>query len=241
MICITSFHKDHWNVYANKFIESWTRCWPEDSTLYVYHQDCPVDHARIINIDLDKQENFLLFKNKTESLINLEQNKKTKNKYLKGLRWSHKVYAICDLILKTDEPVIWLDADTQTHKPIQKDIDKLLLAGYDLAVHVEIQNRMTHWETGLFVIAGTSEQRQQLVDNMLSIYDSGEVWNKPKTWDGHIWPECCTHMMCNDLNKDVKGRGYFQSKHVKGILTHAAGDKKFTKNNINKRSGRFNF
>ena len=239
MICVTSFHKDHWDIYANRFIKAWAQHWPESAKLYLYHQKCKVDHDRIINIDLDSQVNFALFKNRTQELIDQETNKKTINKYLKGLRWSHKVYSICDLLDNTDEPIIWLDADTVTTKQIPQGYDQLLLQGYDLAVHIETQNKMVHWESGLFVIAGTPEQRQVLKHAMLDIYDNHLIWDKPKSWDGHLWPECATHMKCNDLNKDIKGsrKGYFQNKNVKPYMVHIAGDKKFT-GNINKRSGR---
>lgn len=242
MICVTSFHKDHWDLYASNFINAWIKYWPVDARLYVYHQECPVNNERVSNINLDLQTNFANFKNTALSLVKNETNKKIKNKYLKGLRWSHKVYSICDLLLKTDEPIIWLDADTVTRKNIPANYDNLLLEGYDLAVHVETQNKMEHWESGLFVIAGTVNQRQELVDNILSIYDSGIIWDKPKTWDGHIWPECCSHMKLNDLNKDIKSnnKGYFQNKNVYPYMSHIAGDKKFTNVRFNKRSGRIN-
>lgn len=240
MICLTSFHKDHWNVYASKFIKTWLNHWPIDSTLYLYHQECSVEDNRIVSIDLDNVSNFKKFKNTTETIIKTLTNNKEKNRYLKGLRWAHKVYAICDLIDKTDEPIIWLDADTYSIKNIPKKYDQLLLEGKDIAVHIETQNSMIHWETGLFVVGGSNADRKRLKDNIVTMYDSGDIWTKKKTWDGHMWPECCTHLKVNDLNKDIRSirKGYFGNKNVRPYMVHLAGDRKFLKGQLNTRSGR---
>ena len=242
MICITSFHKEHWNMYANKFIQTWLKHWPTDSTLYSYHQELPIDSPRIINVDLDAVSKFKEFKDSTEAIINSLSNNKEKNRYLKGLRWAHKVYAICDLLDQTEQPIIWLDADTYSKKNIPLNYDQLLLEKKDLAVHVEMQNDMIHWETGLFVIGGSAADRITLKNNIMSLYDSGNIWKQRKTWDGHMWPECCNHMQLNDLNKDIRStrKGYFGNKNVHPYMVHLAGDNKFT-NAVNKRSGRSNF
>jgi hypothetical protein len=242
MICITSFHKEHWNMYANKFIQTWIEYWPDNSILYSYHQEFFIDNSRIVNVDLNKVDSFKKFKDTTENIIKTITDTKEKNRYLKGLRWAHKVYAICDLLDKTDEPIIWLDADTYSKKSIPLNYDSLLLKGKDLAVHVEIQNNMTHWETGLFVIGGSADNRITLKNNIMSLYDSGDIWKQKKTWDGHMWPECCKHMHINDLNKDIRSarKGYFGNKNVRPYMVHLAGDNKFT-NTVNKRSGRSNF
>jgi hypothetical protein len=239
MICITSFHKEHWNMYADKFIQTWIKYWPQDSKLYSYHQEFPIDNPRIVNVDLDNVNEFKKFKTTTEAIIKTITNNKEKNRYLKGLRWAHKVYAICDLISSTDEPIIWLDADTYSKKDIPLNYNRLLLENKDLAVHVETQNNMIHWETGLFVIGGSVADRKILKDNIMTLYSSGDIWKKKKTWDGHMWPECCEHMQLNDLNKDIRGlrKGYFGNKNVRPYMVHLAGDSKFT-STVNNRSGR---
>lgn len=240
MICLTSFHKDHWNVYASNFIKTWLQYWPSDSTLYLYHQECSVQNSRIINVDLDNINTFKKFKNTTENIIENISDNKLKNRYLKGLRWAHKVYAICDLLDNTNQPIIWLDADTYTIEHIPENYDQILLENKDLAVHIETQNNMIHWETGLFVIGGNSDDRKKLKDNITALYDSGDVWNMKKTWDGHLWPNCCNHMQMNDLNKTIGStrRGYFGNKNVKPFMVHLAGDSKFVNSQLNPRSGR---
>jgi hypothetical protein len=229
-------------MYANKFIETWINFWPDNSILYLYHQEFPIDNSRIVSVDLDKVDSFKKFKDATENIIKTLPDTKEKNRYLKGLRWAHKVYAICDLLDKTDEPIIWLDADTYSKKSIPLNYDSLLLEGKDLAVHIETQNNMIHWETGLFVIGGSVADRNTLRDNIMSLYNSGNIWKKKKTWDGHIWPEYCNHMQLNDLNKNIKElkKGYFGNKNVRPYMVHLAGDSKFT-NAVNKRSGRSTF
>lgn len=229
-------------MYANKFIQTWLTHWPASSKLYSYHQEFSIDDSRIINVDLDNVSKFKKFKESTEATIKTLSNNKEKNRYLKGLRWAHKVYAICDLLEQTDEPIIWLDADTYSKKDIPLNYDQILLEKKDLAVHVETQNNMIHWETGLFVIGGSSADRTILKNNIMSLYDSGDIWKQQKTWDGHMWPECCKHMQMNDLNKNIQSlrKGYFGNKNVQPYMVHLAGDGKFT-NAVNKRSGRSNF
>jgi hypothetical protein len=251
MICITSFHKDHWTVYAKKFLETWKHYWPSTARLIIYGQDCkdlvdPYLDGRIIYIDLDQNPKVKEFEKHAQEKISAATGK-SKNKFLKARRWSYKVFSIADAINNHNERILWLDSDTATFSKIPDNWFDVLLEGKDLAVHVEPnepKHGMLHWETGLFLIAGTQVQRQQIANNMLDIYESGNIFEREKTWDGLVWPEACTHMTLNDLNKDIpknssgKVIGTFLNKNVRPYMKHFAGGNKFKRSGVNERSGR---
>jgi hypothetical protein len=258
MICLTSFHNDHWDIYARNFISSWIKYWPTNCKLIIYHQewDTEIDDPRIIKIDIDKEiPDVVKFRERTLEKVKLledslpvnadkkeiKQMQRAKDKYLKGIRWSHKVYATCDALVKYDDTVIWLDSDTDTISPIPKNWDEILLRDYDCAVHIENQRDLTHWETGLFVLKNIKDKRELLVKKMLEVYNEDKLWDFPTIWDGHIWPVMCDHMQCRDLNKIPwkSGMGTFCGPDVKSRMRHHAGKKKFQSfKNINSRSGR---
>lgn len=252
MICITSFHKDHWDVYARRFLTSWKKYWPEDAKLIIYGQDCNdlvesyLDH-RIQYVDLNMNPKVIEFEKQVK--IRLESvSGKDRNKILKARRWSYKVFAVADAIEQHNERILWLDSDTVTLSKIPSDWFDILLDNHDIAVHVEPnmpKHGMTHWETGLLLLAGSQQQHKQIANTMLNIYESGNIFEREKTWDGLIWPEACSHMSVNDLNKDIPrnrstGRvpGCFLNKNVKSYMKHFAGGSKFKQTENNERSGR---
>ena len=250
MHCITSFHKDHWNLYARKFLSSWKIHWPSNATLTIYGQECESlcaeyleDDDRITYIDVDSVENFSVFNKDAKIRIDDMEDKKRKGKFEKCLRWAHKVYAICDHIDQYNIPFVWLDADVVTLRKIPPGpkFFRRMIKKYDIAVAAEIQKGFEHWETGFFVVSGTVEQRSLIRTNMLSIYDSGDLYTRKNYWDGHIWPEACSHMSLHDLNIDMKGDapGAFKNTFVRKYMIHAAGPRKFNKDEtLNPRSGR---
>lgn len=259
MICITSFHNDHWNIYARKFIATWIKYWPKNCKLIVYHQewDVNIDDPRIIKIDIDKEIlDSVSFRERTLEKVKLLENslpfdadrktirrmERSKDGLLKAIRWSYKVYAICHALENYDDTIIWLDTDTDTITEIPENWDNILLKDYDCAVHVETQKDITHWETGLFVFKNDKEKRDILVKKMLKVYNKDEIWDLPSIWDGHIWPIMSDHIRCRDLNDNTPwrpGMGTFCGPDVKGYMRHHAGKKKFRSfKHINSRSGR---
>lgn len=250
MICVTSFHRDHYEVYARRFLESWKAYWPASSKLLVYQQDFdykdPDKRLEIINFDSRVTE-FFNFRDQTTRLIDSSVERKEKNRFVKGLRWSYKIYSLCNAMQYHQEPIIWLDADTETIRHIPEDWDLQLLNSHDCAVHWEPQEKhsmiagedFVHWETGLFVVAGSQSQRTQMADSVRHLYDSGEIWNRPFIWDGYAWADACKDVMtCFDLWESKPGRRPFGSKHVKHYMKHHSGNRKFKSQNLDPVSGR---
>ena len=250
MICVTSFHRDHYDSYAKRFLTSWKMYWPQNSKLLIYQQEFdysdPDSRLEILNFDTCVEE-FANFKKKTDQLIETAISEKERNRYVKGLRWSYKIFSLCNAMKNHEDPLIWLDADTETLKRIPQKWDIQLLNGRDCAVHQEPQKKHSaiskkdyiHWETGLFVVGGTQDQRKKMSDKILDLYNSGEIWNRPFIWDGYAWADACEGVMtCFDLWESNPGHRPFGSKYVKKYMRHYAGKAKFLSYDLDSISGR---
>lgn len=250
MICVTSFHRDHYELYAKRFIDSWKTYWPNDSKLIIYQQEFdyrdPDNRIEVIDFDIQVSE-FFNFRDNTKKLIENATEADEKNRYIKGLRWSYKIYSLCNAMKSCHDPIIWLDADTETLSKISNNWDTRLLNKHDCAVHWEPNQKHSaiagteyvHWETGLFVVAGTKSQRTQMIHNIINLYDSGEIWKRPFVWDGYAWADACRNIMtCYDLWESKPGHRTFGSRHVGKYMRHHNGNRKFKSQNLDPISGR---
>jgi len=130
---ITTFHREGYDLYAKKMIQSFDKHWPKDINLYVYHQDEePIEKSsRIHYFDLHTRcPDLLNFKNKhkdnplyngkvmKDGTLNFNAN----NFKFDAVRFSNKVFCVIDACTTLDSDwVIWLDADTSTFKDIPED------------------------------------------------------------------------------------------------------------------------
>lgn len=130
-LLVTTFHKEGYKLYGQKMIESFLKYWPKDQKLLIYTENVELhDHiktdSRIIVRDLLKSSQDLInFKDR--HLNNLKAQgfwpagSSTKNFAFDAVRFSHKVFALEDAIKNPPwnvDAVIWIDADTVTHRSI---------------------------------------------------------------------------------------------------------------------------
>ena len=137
---ITTFPPNRWTAYARRMLQSHVDYWPDDVTLYAYHEgqkpDFDHDKVKFINIE-DANPELVKFKtrHKNDPVANGEvkeipggvrrdpsagKNDRGKGSYLwDAVRFAHKTFAV-DHALKNIEAeyVLWLDADTYTFRKI---------------------------------------------------------------------------------------------------------------------------
>jgi len=239
---ITTFSKDGYELYGHKMIETWIQFWPETSKLIVYVEGFNLveKDPRITEIDLESVcPDLVTFKKNSGLLLEKnKENKRERHRIQKTIKWCHKVYAMKHALNCLDDYVIFLDGDTYTKAYVPPHFSKILVEDNLFAVHFENLKNGLHFETGLVIFNMNHSQLGWLRENLTSAYDSLDIYNMKKTWDGYWFAHL--YQVYKLPVKDLAGnnRGVFCHPVVNPILAHNVGVKKYTNAGYNEYTGR---
>jgi hypothetical protein len=185
---VTTFHKQGYELYGKKMIQSFLKNWPKEINLYVYHQDViPSERGEnLILLDLESScPDLVKFKNKWKDDPNARGNVSDSSAYIRlekrekvGFKWdairfSHKVYAIFHCAKNCDADVLfWMDADTICHSPIPFDfIQSMSSSTVDLGF---LGRENKYSECGLYSMNLKSNVVQDFLKKFQWVYDNAE-------------------------------------------------------------------
>lgn len=242
-LVITTFSKDGYHLYGKKLIDTWCKFWPENYTLRIYAEhDFTVDDKRVEIVNIHSASPALV-EFKTSSLEQAEQSqdKKQKNKFLKTVKWCHKVFALEHALKENYNYVIFLDGDTYSCAEVIPGALEKLVKGNLFAVHFERIKGHIHYETGFIIFNRSHPQLECLLENITKGYTDGTIYKLHKSWDGFWFPYLVEEfkLSVKDLARG-KFRGIFSHPEIKKILVHECGNKKYENTNYNKFTGRIN-
>jgi len=132
---VTTYNQQGLTRYGQRFINTFDKNMPSQIDLILYSEranpNLPKTKRNIINYDAERQLRSTLveFKKrwKADPRANGQGPDKRRLDHRKAFKWdairfSHKVYAICDAAKQTDADVlIWMDADSVVHTPMPFD------------------------------------------------------------------------------------------------------------------------
>jgi hypothetical protein len=178
-------------------IDTFLKNWPQDVHLYVYAEDCVVTQSApnlTIYDFAQKVPALTAFKNtwrnvpKANGLEPLgPPNSKGKQPGI-GFRWdairfSHKIYAVCDAARETDADVLfWMDADMVCHSPITTDFIGSQIPKTAGLAFLGRKNKFT--ECGLYAINLRNAVTQAWLVEFQLAYDSGRLFTMSE------WNDC---------------------------------------------------
>jgi hypothetical protein len=184
---VTTFHKQGYELYGKRMIQTFIKNWPQEVTLYVYHEGViPTEVApNLVLRDLESSSIELIkFKTKWKNVpkangnvsdsTSSETNKNDKVGFKwDAVRFSHKVYAIFHCAKNCDADVLfWMDADTVCHSPINLHfITSMAHRDMDLG-YLGRKNKYT--ECGLYSMNLKSVSVQKFLNEFQRMYDDAE-------------------------------------------------------------------
>ena len=114
-LAVTTFSKRGYDVYGERFVESFLVHWPIPLVVFHESQECPVVHERLIWLNLDECPDRAAFikRNSTPEKVG-----DWTNPNMQSIRFCHKVFAITDPRIPDSNWRIWLDADVETVAPV---------------------------------------------------------------------------------------------------------------------------
>ncbi len=239
---VTTFSIDGYELYGKRMVRSWLQYWPSNYQLTVYTEGFKLEEKdpRLTEIDINEAcPELQVFKDKSLQLID-PNNKKTKSRIAKAIRWSHKIYAMSHALNQDCDYLIFLDGDTYTKNDVPDGFARKIVKDHLFAVHFEFIQRMTHFETGLIVFNKKHHQMALFKEKLQEGYDTLEIHKLPKPWDGFWFAHLYAKLQLDVLDLSKNNKGVFGHPTVRNVLVHEAGKDKFHNTSIeyDKYSGR---
>jgi hypothetical protein len=184
---VTTFNASGYQLYGQRMIQSFLQNWPSTVTLYVYAEGCSVEETAL-NLkvfDLEQESSKLVaFKQRWKNVpkangdVSQDPVRSKRKDAGKGFKWdairfSHKVYAIFDAAVKTqDDFLIWMDADNYCHSPVsQERIEQLIPVDKDLCY---LGRKGKFSECGLYAMNLGSPNIQKFLQAFEYMYEDAE-------------------------------------------------------------------
>ncbi len=181
MRVVTTCHKDGFDRYAHRILETW-HLWPEDATLYWYTEgfDLPKTLPNIVERKVEDIPGLQAFKDRHKGY-------KAPNYLFDVVRFSHKVYAACDGLKDHDGLGVWLDGDCVTRKPITEAFLSQHLSGY-MAL---LKRTGMYTETGFWLMDCSHPEHAAFLKTWLDWYETGAFktlanWTDCETLDATV-------------------------------------------------------
>lgn len=242
---VTTFHKEGYEKYGKRMINSFLKNWPIDVILLVYAEDCQILESapNLIVRDLHQSsQDLVIFKNKWKNdpraigkLATGPADRKGKQPGI-GFKWdairfSHKVYAIFDAAKKSNSDIlIWMDADTVCHSPISKEkLESLIPQHKDLCF---LGRKGKYTECGLYAMNLRNSIVQEFLKEFQQLYDFAEegIFKLQEWHDSFVFDTVRKKMKLNELDWSshlISGEGHpLINSEWGAYLDHLKGDRK---------------
>lgn len=240
-IVVTTFHEKGYRDYGKKCIETFLTHWPQDISLVVYAE----------NVEIEEKDRRLLVFDHEETLPRLRDFRKayggdpqanglrpSANGLVRDFRWdavrfSNKVFAVADAIRRYHtmvDQLIWLDADTVTHRDIPRNfIDKIAPRGNQLAAYL---NRRIYPECGWVGYNLRHREILTFVERFEGAYTSGYFQTLKESHDSFVFWKVLQQMegdgeaRFKPLGSNLTKTHVFINSVLGSYMDHLKGDRK---------------
>lgn len=246
---VTTLHSDGYDLYGRINLETWATFFPQDWKITYYKEKHePVLPDRIEVFDFDQTctgwKNYLTEVKRRLSQEKDPQDEKRKNWYKKALRWSFKMYTVLHAMKHSHSRyLIWIDADVKAVRAPGSGWIERCLNNNSLAAQLEFIKAGVHIETGILIFDLEHADSEKIYKWIYDGYVNFKILDEDKAWDG-IWMAKLLKtntVAWNNLNMVTKKDQALVFSHTDlKWLVHGVGKRKFTKSNLNIRSGRSN-
>jgi hypothetical protein len=212
LLAVTTFNRAGYDRYAHKMLDGWAN-WPASIDLLVLAEDCAEVWPGAIDL-LAAAPAIARFKAEFGDRPRARGMVGGKYNYrFDAVRFCHKVFAlefaVAVACCRKVDALIWIDADTVTHRPIPLEfVEGLLPADADVAC---LKRSMAHSETG-FVIFRANTPGFGIIRRMASLYRTGQVFQLPQWHDAFVF---------DDVRLRMEHRQGLRSHSLSGGFEHA--------------------
>lgn len=238
---VTTSNLKGWKDYTSRMVKTFNQYWDPSIKLYFYNEDIPnpPEYDNVIYRELPDW--FIKWKkvhkdNKFAHGRDPRRNRKTREYdfRLDCVKFSHKIAALTDIGLELDQGLlIWLDADTVTHEPVDPEWLYQLRPKGD--VYMSWLDRARFYpECGFMIFDCSHRSHRQFMEILLKTYKMDKVFKYNETHDSYVIEKLVHQGIRDGMFKAPKSiSGQFRREHhvfphtVLGErLDHAKGPRK---------------
>jgi len=242
---VTTFHAKGYEQYAQKFIKTFLKTWPDTVTLYVYTEDCEISESgvNLIVRDLHSSSQPLVnFKKKWKNVpkangdVSQDPVRSKRRDAGKGFKWdavrfSHKVYSIFHCAGNCDADIlIWMDADMICHSPVDESVLSSLIPEEKDLCFLGREGKFS--ECGLYSLNLHKKQTKRFLTRFQEYYDEAEtgIFTLDEWHDSFVFDAVRKDILLNSLDWSknlIKGEGHPLINSAWGAyLDHLKGARK---------------
>lgn len=208
---VTTFHKQGYDKYAKRMIQTFLQTWPSDVTLYVYPENHEVTETApnlVVRELHSSSPDLVAFKTrwgndpKARGLVAIPPIiPNAKKQPGLGFRWdairfSHKIYAVCHAAKHTDADVLfWMDADMVCHTPVTHEFINRMAGPHIGLGFLGRERKFT--ECGLYSMNLRDPATQEFLVEFQKAYDTGRLFSMSE------WNDC---WVFDEVRKEVLAR-----------------------------------
>lgn len=219
---VTTMSAKGYQVYGRRMIESVAQKWPEDTSFHVFYEG-PEPYSKggtepreTVWTSLDRDQDRAKFMASDHEDNPLDYRFRPK-------KYSNKVWAMT--AAPRNDPVIFLDADTETKNRITPEILEHLLPPAGKIASYLARPYYRYTETGFL---GFVPEAGPFLDELRRIYTSGEIFNLPE------WHDCAAFDYArvrferqgkrfHNLCPDAMGLEVFEQSPLACVIAHNKG------------------
>lgn len=236
LAAVTTMNQAYYESVGHHMIDSYLRYWPQDFPLYVYTEnfDLPVQAPNIHVRDLFQEVGPRL-----QAFLDWRGQHHTRKFAYKAYAWMRATESL------TQDVLFYLDADTETKKPVPREFleglippDTLLAYMYARATSLDQQGNeqlLDNAETCIYALNQAHPFARPFMARYASIYDTREIANQAvyhKCHDTWVMAECVrlaqqNHARINNLHPEKTRRSPIKATVLYEYFNHYKGKTKY--------------
>ena len=241
---ITTFNQAGLDTYGQRMIDTFERFWPADVDLLVCAENCQprVIRPNVRVMDLLNNSPILcefIQRHANNDLAHGRAGPPDVFNPKKQFRWdavrfSYKVFsvALCSSML-TDQWMIWLDADTCTHSPVDQAWLSRVCPEESMISYLG-RGEKYHSECGWVAYNLNYPTTREFINRFVGMYQQDEIFRHREWHDSYIWDEVRKsyrdRMTFHNLNPDPDTKGLakhpFINSELGRVMDHFKGSRK---------------
>jgi hypothetical protein len=194
---VTTFNAPGLKQYGQRMVDAFEQLWPADVDLIVCAENCdPVisrANTRVLDLlGLDHQLQAFVDRHRNNPQAHGQAGPArafdpTKSFKWDAVRFCYKIYSIKLASSYINHGwLIWLDADTVTHSPVQQsDLEKLCPA--DSMISYLGRGENYHSECGWVGYNLDYPKTQNFINDLVAMYDQDRIFDFPEWHDSYVW------------------------------------------------------
>lgn len=241
---ITTFNQAGLDTYGQRMIDTFERYWPAYVDLVVYAENCQprVTRSNVRVVDLLANSPALrdfIQRHEKNDLAHGRAGPPDVFNPKKQFRWdavrfSYKVFSVAlGASMLPDQWMIWLDADTRTHSPVDATWLSSVCPENSMISYLGRGERY-HSECGWVAYNLNHIVTREFIDRFVGMYQQDEIFRHREWHDSYIWDEVRKsyrdRISFHNLNPDPDTKGLakhpFINSELGRVMDHFKGSRK---------------